>query len=282
MNSIYTKYIFELPIIPQVVSDILKIPGNSQISSKEIEDIIKIDPYLTSRLLKIANSSFYSRQREISSIKDAITLIGINKIKAICLLIAGSEIIDNKKSSFYKSFWDDAIKIAFIARSIAKETGKSTIKDDIFTAGILHNIGQGILYNFSNDKYEKVMEKFNADKGDISIYESEEFGIDNHEVASGVLKSWDFPDLHIDVVSNCLNSTSHSNFQGIVDVISISKLLHRRSSNLSLSSVDNDKLITYQSRLNLRTTQLDFYLKDFFNTIKETSYFKLCKEAIQH
>lgn len=282
MNSIYTKYIFDLPIIPQVVSEILRIPTKSQISSKQIEDIIKIDSYLSSRLLKIANSSYYSRQREISSIKDSITLIGINKIKAICLLIAGSEIIDSKSDSFYLSFWDESIKVAFIAKSIAHETGKIAIEEDIFTCGILHNIGQAILFNFSKDKYNKVITKKSEINEDISILEREEFGIDNHEVASGILQSWEFPEVHIDVVKNYLNSNYHSTFQGILDVISISKLINKRCNGDELSSRESEKFLTYQSRLNLRQPQIDYYINNFHKTIIDSPYYKLCKEAILH
>ena len=105
MTNIYTKYLFDLPIIPKVVSDIVKIPKESTFSSADISDIIKIDPYLTSRILKIANSSIYARQKEMSNLREAITLIGLNKIKSVCLLIAGSEIIENKSDDFYFNFW---------------------------------------------------------------------------------------------------------------------------------------------------------------------------------
>lgn len=280
MSSIYNKYIFNLPIIPQVVSEILNIPANSGISSKEIEDILKVDPYLTSRLLKIANSSYYSRQREIKSIKDSITLIGLKKIKAICLLIAGSEIIENKKDIFFKQFWNESINTAFISKSIANETGKSSIEDDIFTGGILHNIGQAILYNFSNDKYNNILNKIENNIDPLTELEKEEFGIDNHNVAAGVLQSWEFPQLHIEVVKNYLNVSSHSNFQSILDVISISKLLNMRLNNIELNEKQKVKFLTYQSRLNLRQRQIDYYLEDFLNEIQETAYYNVCKEVI--
>lgn len=282
MNSIYTKYIFDLPIIPQVVSEILKIPSRSNISSKEVEDIIKIDPYLTSRVLKIANSSYYSRERKIKSIKDAITLIGINKIKAICLLIAGSEIIQNKNEPFFLTFWNESIKTAFIAKSLANETGKVSIEDDIFTAGILHNIGQAILFNFSNEKYGRVLANSKESKDDISVFEKEEFGVDNHEVAAGVLGSWEFPDLHIDVVKNYLNSTAHSNFQGVIDVISISKLILKQIEHKTLDICDKDKLLAYQSRLNLRYQQLEYYSNEFLHKLQNNNFFTMCKDAISN
>lgn len=280
MTGIYNKYIFDLPIIPKVVSEVISIPNNLNISSIEIENILKIDPYLTSRLLKIANSSFYSRQREITSIKDSITLIGLKKIKTICLLIAGSEIINNKKDIFYKEYWKDAINTAFIAKSIANETGKSVIEEDIFTAGILHNIGQAILYNFNNDKYNKVLYKLSQHERKLSDLEMEEFGINNHEVGSGVLQSWEFPQLHIDTVENYLNTSSHSQFQNILDIVSISKLLNVRINNTEEKDQNKDLFLTYQSRLNLRKSQIDYYLDDFFSVIEETPFYKICFDTV--
>lgn len=282
MSSIYNKYIFNLPIIPQVVSEILNIPANSSISSKEIEDILKVDPYLTSRLLKIANSSYYSRQREIKSIKDSITLIGLKKIKAICLLIAGSEIIENKNDVFFQQFWNESINTAFISKAIANETGKSSIEDDIFTGGILHNIGQAILYNFSNEKYNRILNKIKNNSDPLTELEKEEFGIDNHNVAAGVLQSWEFPKLHIEVVKNYLNVSSHSSFQSILDVISISKLLNMRLNNIHFNNKQEVKFLTYQSRLNLRQKQVDYYLNDFLQDIQESTYYNVCKEVIRN
>ncbi|OQY41066.1 MAG: hypothetical protein B6229_00100 [Spirochaetaceae bacterium 4572_7] len=280
MNNIYAKYLFDLPIIPKVVSDILKIPGNSQISSKEIQSILEIDQYLTARLLKIANSSYYVRQEQISSIKDAVTLIGLNKIKAICLLIAGSEIIENKNSSFFHSLWEESINTAFIAKEIATKTGRGTIADDIFTGGILHNIGQAILYNFSNEKYDKVLLRLSDKKSSLETLEQEEFGINNHSIATEVLKSWEFPKLHIDIVNNYSNLLGHSNFQNAIDIISISKLINIKITGNTLTNNEYQQLLTYQSRLNLRKSQMDYFINDYFDNAKKSPYYKICTASV--
>lgn len=280
MSGIYNKYIFDLPIIPKVVSEIMNIPNNSSISSKEIESILKIDPYLTSRILKIANSSYYSRQREITSVKDAVTLIGLKKIKTICLLIAGSEIIKNKSEDFYNDYWIESINTAFIAKTIADNSGKSIISEDHFTAGILHNIGQAILYNFSNEKYNNILEKNITQNRSLKDLEFEEFGISNHQVSSGVLKSWEFPQLHIDVVENYLNPTSHSKFQNIVDIISISKLINQKITNKITITNHDSLLLTFQSRLNLKSSEVDYYIDNFMNEIENNMFYKTCYETL--
>lgn len=280
MTGIYNKYIFDLPIIPKVVSKIVNIPGDSNISSLEIEEILKIDPYLTSRILKVANSSYYSRQREICSIKDAITLIGLKKIKTISLLIAGSELISNKSDDFYLSYWKESIDTAFIAKSISEKIGKAVIAEDIFTSGILHNIGQAILFNFSNDKYRTILDKNKQFNRSLKELEMEEFGITNHEVASGVLQSWEFPQLHIDVVENYLNPSAHSKFQNILDVVSISKLISQKNSeNMSIHNYES-LLLTFQSRLNMRTSEVNYYLNTFLKEIADNNFYKSCYEAL--
>lgn len=280
MTEIYNKYIFDLPIIPTVVSKIINIPGDSNISSLEINNILKIDPYLTSRLLKIANSSYYSRQREIKSLKDAITLIGLKKIKTICLLIAGSEIITNKTDYFYKEYWRESINTAFIAKSIAENSGKDVIAEDLFTSGILHNIGQAILYNFSNEKYCHILKKKKLHNRNLKDLELEEFGITNHQVAAGVLQSWEFPQLHLEVVKNYLNPTSHSKFQNILDIISISKLIYQRINSNDKKKLSDDHFLTYQSRLNLRNSQIEFYVNEYLKTISNSSFYKICCETV--
>lgn len=280
MTDLYNKYIFDLPVMPGVVSQIISVDSDSEYSAGDFSEIIKLDPYLTSRVLKIANSSTYSRQREITSIIDAVTLIGQKKIKTICLLIIGSELVENKKDPFYFNFWNEAIHTAFIAEAIAIETGKSVIKDDIFTAGILHNIGQAILFNLSNDKYNSVLNKSYSTKIRLSDVEIESFGIDNHTVAAGVLDKWDFPQLIIDTVKYHLNRNAHSNFQNIIDIISIAKLIYNRKSSECEISDANELLLSYQSRINLRTSQINYYLEEFVDKIKEKSFYQLCMETV--
>lgn len=279
MSSIYTKYIFDLPIMPQVVSEVLKIPTDTNISSKEVEEILKVDPYLTARLLKIANSSFYSRVREIASVKDAVTLIGLNKVKALCLLIAGSEIINNKKEDFYQDFWSESLFTAFIAKNIALETGLEKVSDDIFTGGILHNIGEGILFNFSNEKYKTVLTKMDSFE-ERNALEKSEFGVDSRTVAAEVLNSWEFPKLLIDIVLNYLNREYCGTFQTITDIISISKLIYRSIIDKNAEIINSDLFLTYQSRLNLRKEKIENYIKNYFSEIESNPYYKMCYNAL--
>lgn len=280
MTGIYNKYILDLPIIPKVVSTIINIPADSDISSQSLQEIIKIDPYLTARLLKIANSSYYSRSREITSVKDAATLIGLKKVKTVCLLIAGSEIIKNKTEDFYKDYWLESINTGFIAKLIAENSGKKVISEDLFTAGILHNIGQAILYNYSNEKYTKLITINKNYNKSLKSLEMAEFGISNNQVGSGVLKSWDFPQIHIEVVENYLNTTIHSQFQNIIDIVSISILINQKITNKIRVNNFDSLMLTFQSRLNLRNSDIEKYMKNFTYDIEKSNFYRSCYNTL--
>ena len=74
-------YLKHLPVMPAVSQKILQhAEGGEDISFKELEDLIKLDPGLTAKILKVANSALYARQREITTLQMAITLLGLKNI----------------------------------------------------------------------------------------------------------------------------------------------------------------------------------------------------------
>ena len=88
----FDTYIKNFPIIPDVASKIMAIADdNFDISFRELEEIIMIDPMLTARILKVANSALYARQSEIGNLQVAIGLLGFKNIKSLVLLITASQ-----------------------------------------------------------------------------------------------------------------------------------------------------------------------------------------------
>ena len=117
-------------------------------------------------------------------------------------------------------------------------------------------------------------------KSSLETLEQEEFGINNHSIATEVLKSWEFPKLHIDIVNNYSNLLGHSNFQNAIDIISISKLINIKITGNTLTNNEYQQLLTYQSRLNLRKSQMDYFINDYFDNAKKSPYYKICTASV--
>lgn len=156
----FEKYINDLPIIPDVASKIMSITeSNFNISFKELEEIIMIDPMLTSRILKVANSALYARQSEIVNLKMAIGLLGFNNIKSLVLLITASQFSKKLTTSDYMNkFWRHSIATAFIAKHIMHRRKERANEETAFVAGLLHDIGQVALFQSNPEDYENLLD----------------------------------------------------------------------------------------------------------------------------
>ena len=182
MEKDYLKYINDIPVVPDVAVKVFNIAEDGlDISFKELENIIKIDPGLTTKVLKVANSALYARQKEIQSLQMAITLLGFKNLKSLVLLVIASKFFQKVKGTeFYQIFWKHAIITAFTAKIITVKCSKQDISDNAFTCGLLHNMGKAVLFNADPDRYMQLLEKEKEMKKTLHEYEEEDFGV-NHK-----------------------------------------------------------------------------------------------------
>ena len=133
----------DLFTLPDVYMKLQKLIRKPQTSIDDIAELISIDAALTARLLKIANSSFYSFPAEVGTISRAINLIGTDQLMSLILAtsVAGSfsgvpaEVID------MDSFWRHNVDTALLARALAGACKQPDI-ERLFVAGLLHNVGK--------------------------------------------------------------------------------------------------------------------------------------------
>ena len=158
-TSVYEKFMKQLPVIPEVATKIMGIAEDgSEISFRELENIIKVDPGLTTKILRVANSAMYARQREIKNLQMAITLLGLKNLKSLVLLVTASNLFGKaNKKDFYTRFWRHSVVTAFLARHIALRSNQKELADEAFLAGLLHDIGQAAFYNAVADEYDSIL-----------------------------------------------------------------------------------------------------------------------------
>ncbi len=135
-----------LPSLPVLLMDALQqLEGHHNIASMTtLVDKIGHDPALVARLLRIANSSFYGMSREIASLREAIVVLGFNRVRELLISICFSQALTAHHNPFdYKGFWHHSMAVADCSRQLASLIG---INPDIaFTAGLLHDIGQLVI-----------------------------------------------------------------------------------------------------------------------------------------
>lgn len=279
----YTQYLKNMPVIPDIASKILTVTEEKvDISFRELENTIKMDPGLSAKILRVANSALYARQREVKNLQTAITLLGFKTIKSLVLLITASNMFSKSQNTeFYQFFWKHSVINAFMARSLAERARLRQLSDECFLAGLLHDIGQVALHNANPEKYTQVLELAKNEKKRISEIEEALFDTNHRDVGAGVLRNWSFPDVYVDSAAEHGSANITSSHKQTILIISIADFV---TSNIDLyddSPLDLSLLHRVLRQTNITEDIVQEYQSSFLDTIAEDKLFQECKSLFK-
>ncbi len=177
-----------LPTVPSSLRKILAVLENPKTSLSDIGKLILNDPVLTSRVLKIANSAVYGFPGRISTINQALLLLGFNIIRGLLLSVSVFEAMQQT----IHGLWEHSIGAAVTARNIAIRKGIEE-PEEVSVAALLHDIGKVILGLQFSDHYQKVFHKVDAEGTFIFEAEKEIFGVTHANAAAWIAQKWNFP-----------------------------------------------------------------------------------------
>lgn len=184
-----------LPTIPGVLRKLLTVIENPRISLNEIGSFISNDPVLTSRVLKVVNSPIYGFPGRISSVSQALILLGLNVVKGMLLGVSVFEVMQKTMVGL----WEHSMGCAITARIIAK---KKELKEpeEISVAALLHDIGKVVLGLKFPDEYKKIIAE--AETKDVFIFDAEKnyFGINHADAGAWIAQKWNFPRSLVEVI----------------------------------------------------------------------------------
>jgi HD-like signal output (HDOD) protein len=202
------ELIGDLPPMPAVAAKAIKLVEDPCITAKKLNDVLSSDASLTARLLKISNSAMFARQREITTLTQAIMTIGFKSLKGIIVAAAVRQI--NKNSSKYqKTIWENAVATAMATSMISTQL-KRKYREEIYVFGLLHTLGQMAFLN-SKKVEGKVQDVFSLVKqNSISYIEAENkvLGFNHTIVGALIAKKWNFSEDTCDAILNYQNPVS--------------------------------------------------------------------------
>jgi HD-like signal output (HDOD) protein len=186
----------ELPTLPSIATAIMEKTLEDNVSARQIAEMVEKDQALSLKVLKVANSPFYRRIKEISTIRGAVVLLGFNVLKSIVLSISVLNLFNEKDRNaldFYK-FWQHSIACAVCAKSIANKILPAAA-EDAFIAGLLHDLGKVIADQLicKKGEYAEVLQAMNRAGADLIEIEQEIIGIDHASIGKYLMERWNLP-----------------------------------------------------------------------------------------
>jgi putative nucleotidyltransferase with HDIG domain len=190
MPSLENKFsrLADLPPMPILLMEaIQQINGKQDLSI--LVDKISQDPAMTIRILRIVNSPFYGMSREIGSLREAVVLLGLNRIRDMLIGICFSKILPVRHKAFnYHQFWHHSMAVAECTRQLAIHTG--TRPDLAFTAGLLHDIGRLVIVALFPEEFSRII---NEPASLLIETEQRILGFDNVEMGGKAAQHWNLP-----------------------------------------------------------------------------------------
>jgi len=185
----------QLPALPQSAIRLLELSQNPDNGPAEFAVPIESDPGLTGQVLKFVNSSYFGFSREISSVKLAITLVGIRTIKNFSLWSAVFSLMPNPKCGPFdlKALWQDSLRRALFARAFGKVLGLKEA-EDLFAGALLQDMAVPLLAKEQPTKYLKLLEARREGETRLSDLERAEFGWTHAEAAGFMARQWSLPE----------------------------------------------------------------------------------------
>lgn len=258
--------IIGLPTLPSMLSNINKMMLNPRTSAKEIAQLISSDPTITAKVLRVVNSSFYGFPNRITTITHAIVILGFNTIKSIVL---SSTIFDvfkkgKKESGFDRmEFWKHSIGCGAAARVIGKRMGHSAL-EELFIAGLVHDIGKIVLDQFMADKFLDILDVVKAKNKLLYEAETDVLGFTHAEIGGWLLEKWNLSKGLVDCVRCHHNPALAGDNQKIVAIVHLSDIVVRA---MRFGSGGDGKIpVISESAWNA----LGFEPSDFDSILKET------------
>ncbi|MGD9044785.1 MAG: HDOD domain-containing protein [Desulfobacterales bacterium] len=182
------------PGMPVTAAKLLPLLDKSDSSVTDIENILKYDPGLTGNILKLTNSAYFGIPTRISSVKQAIVLLGWKRLLQVVMTICMSPLMKKSVPGYdlrSGELWRHSIAVSVAAEILVKAL-KIRDADEVFTAALLHDIGKIILGNFVKKDLEQI--ETMVTKGiTLDVAESMVLGTNHAEVGGQILHKWSFP-----------------------------------------------------------------------------------------
>ncbi len=182
----------ELSSLPQTLVEVLRVVKDEASSAQDLANVLRRDPPLTVKILRVVNSPFYGAGREITSVRQAVVTLGIRAVTAVALSTSIYDFTDKWHTSIDRMrFWRHSLEVAVTSRMIAEAIGYPAA-EEAFVAGLIHDIGMLVLEKSFSEEYTAILRQSQAKEGLLRA-EEEKWGTNHARVGQFLLEQWNLP-----------------------------------------------------------------------------------------
>ncbi|MEP0842830.1 MAG: HDOD domain-containing protein [Phycisphaerae bacterium] len=186
----------DIATLPEITSRIIAVVDDPKSTARDLHNIIKNDPALATKILKVVNSAFYGLPGQVSEIDRAIVLLGLSAVKNIAISASISRLFSGERISdkfSARDIWKHSVAVAVATRQFAAHAGRRVFAEEAFLAGLIHDLGLLVERQAYPEQLAEVIRQ--AVKGGRPFCEIEQeiIGADHQTLGSALAAKWKFP-----------------------------------------------------------------------------------------
>lgn len=188
-----------LPTPPIVFAQVNKVLNDPDTSAYQIGAILSEDPALSAKILKLTNSAFYGLPRAVTSVKQAIVILGLDAVKSLVLSASVFETFARHYKidrAYLDGFWRHSLSVAFMSRILSRTKDFPSIleAEESFSAGLLHDIGRLVIFAHLPEEFKEITKVAGDLHGSaLAKIEEEILGFDHASVGGFLCLKWNLP-----------------------------------------------------------------------------------------
>lgn len=216
-----------LPTMPVIAQKILALDLESDEGERAMLKLIEHDPQIAAKIIGLANTPLFGASKRVTSVADAAMLLGITRVKSVTMGIAVMSSLIRKSPGKLdvKGLWLHSLGIALALRTMARAMPGNTrpLDDELFLAGLLHDIGYMVLNHLDPQRSDELHSRFVAEPDRPSAeIEAELLEMNHGELGAELARFWNLPDIIVTVLRHHHNPDSEKAAAGLPTVRMIS------------------------------------------------------------
>lgn len=196
LKKLILRKVNELPAMPQTILKARQLLSSDKSSFEQLAQVLKSDQAIASRLLKLANSTYYGMRGKISSLQHASVVLGFGTLKEIIMMAGSSSMLSGTLPGYgldTEDLWQHSLGTAFSAKSIAERISPE-LGEDAFVAGLIHDCGKLVLDEPILERKEMFTRLMEAGNESFLNAEKNILGFDHAEIAYALCSKWGVPE----------------------------------------------------------------------------------------
>lgn len=188
------KKFSDVKTLPHVALKVAQLANDEKSTMHDFEEVIKLDPVLVTRLLRLVNSPYFGLVQKVESISKAVVFCGMKQLRNLVAVEALRNMFQGNDDGFSRErLWLHSATVAILAEMIAKRIF-GLEGEDVFLAGIIHDIGLVAEDQVAGDQLRAVSKAVQQGKGMLTQCEQEIIGTNHCEVGAMLARDWKLPE----------------------------------------------------------------------------------------